>query len=101
MLRVICDSCGKELLTEEAHHVVKIEVFAAAEAAGLTEADLDEDHMEAVGEILREMEENGQSPTTEPRSRQLRFDVCAACRERFLRDPLGREHSTKLLFSKN
>src|ERR1700749_5157708 len=57
MLHVTCDGCGKELRAGEDHHVVKIEVFAPHDPAELTEADLDEDHMEAVGELLRQMEE--------------------------------------------
>ena len=58
MLHVTCDLCGKKIRPGEDHHfVVKIEVFAAHDPAEITEADLDEDHMEAVGQLLRDMEE--------------------------------------------
>src|SRR5689334_12666344 len=57
MLHVTCDLCGKELRPGEDHHyVVKLEVFAAHDPAEITEADLDDDHMEAVSQLLREME---------------------------------------------
>jgi hypothetical protein len=101
MLHVTCDGCGKELRQGEDHHVVKIEVFAAHDPAELTEADLDEDHMEAVSELLRQLEESDEQPEIEPASRCLRYDLCADCRKRFLRDPLGRENAQKFQFSKN
>ncbi len=101
MLHVTCDGCGKELRPGEDHHVVKIEVFAAHDPAELTEADLDEDHMEAVGELLRQMEEANEPIEIEPASCSRRYDLCQDCRKRFLRDPLGRENAQKFQFSKN
>src|SRR5947209_8157413 len=63
MLHFTCDLCGKELQLHEDHrYVVKIEVFAAHDPRELTEADLDDDHMEAVSELLREMEDNVVDP---------------------------------------
>ena len=58
MLHVTCDHCGKQMRAGEDRYVVKIEVFAAHDPAEITEADLEEDHMEAVSELLREMEES-------------------------------------------
>ena len=74
----------------EDRYVVKIEVFAAHDPAEITEADLEEDHMEAVSELLREMEDAGEADGVEPASRRFRYDLCPACRQRFLRDPLSR-----------
>jgi hypothetical protein len=101
MLHVTCDGCGKELRPGEDHHVVKIEVFAAQDPAELTEADLDEDHMEAVSELLRQIEDGDASPEVEPACCNRRYDLCSECRKRFLRDPLGRENAQKFQFSKN
>lgn len=101
MLRVTCDCCGKDVPHGDEHHIVKIEVFVVATPAGITEADLDEDHMEVVGQILRDMEESGQEATIEPRNQQFRYDLCSECRQRFARDPLGRETAPKFHFSKN
>lgn len=101
MLRVICDTCGKELRLGEDHHIVKIEVFAAHDPAELTEADLDEDHMEAFSAMLQQLEETDESPALEPSRRQLRYDLCGNCRKRYLRDPLGRENAPKFHFSEN
>jgi hypothetical protein len=101
MLRVICDGCGKELRPGEDHHVVKIEVFAAVEPAELTEEDLDIDHMEAMSEMLEQLEECPQAYELPPSAKNLRYDLCGDCRKRYLRDPLGREASPKFQFSKN
>lgn len=101
MLRVTCDGCGKELGAGEDHHVVKIEVFASGDPAELTEDDLDEDHMEAVAEVLRELEDEGESVDLDPPTRHFRYDLCAGCKQRYVRDPLNKESAPKFLFSKN
>jgi hypothetical protein len=102
MLRVLCDLCGKEMVPgEDNRFVVKMEVFAAGDPAKLTEADLDDDHMEQLGNLLREMEENADDSPTEPASRHFRYDLCPACQKKFVRDPLGREAAQKFDFSEN
>jgi len=103
MVHVTCDLCGKELRPGDDHrYVVKIEVFAAHDPAEITEADLDEDHMEAVSQLLRDMEENLVEPEdTEPACRNFRYDLCPECRKKFVRDPLGKEGAQKFDFSEN
>ena len=72
-------------------YVVKIEVFAAQDPTELTEADLDEDHMEAVSQMLQDMEENlTEEADLAPPYKNFRYDLCSACHKKFLRDPLGR-----------
>src|SRR3954454_7157990 len=70
MLHVTCDLCGKELRPGEDHYVVKIEVYAAHDPAELTEADLDEDHMEAVSQLLRQLEDQPDGADLEPPSQR-------------------------------
>lgn len=103
MLHVTCDLCGRELCPGQDHrYVVKMEVFAAHDPAKITEADLDDDHMEAVSELLREMDDNIEDPElVEPVYKHFRFDLCPECHKRFLRDPLGKESAQKFDFSKN
>src|SRR5262245_25999274 len=101
MLHITCDSCGKELRPGQDRYVVKIEVFAAHDPAELTEADLEEDHLQAVGELLQELEESDALPELEPASRHLRYDLCPECRTRYLRDPLSKEAAQKFDFSEN
>ena len=99
MLHVTCDHCGTQLRAGEDHYVVKIEVFAAHDPAEITEEDLEEDHMEAVSALLREMEDT--QDAVEPASRHFRYDLCPACRQRYQRDPLNRETAQKFDFSEN
>src|SRR5262245_39763990 len=101
MLHVTCDLCGKELRPGDDHrYVVKIEVFAAHDPAELTEADLEDDHMEAVSQLLRDMEENLTEPDeVEPPQHNFRYDLCHECRRKFVRDPLGKEGAQKFDFS--
>jgi hypothetical protein len=101
MLHVTCDLCGKELRPgDDQRYVVKVELFAAHDPAEITEEDLDEDHMEAVSQLLREMEENGLEEIDDSQQ-NFRYDLCAACRAKFARDPLGREVAQKFDFSEN
>ena len=102
MMHISCDICGKVIRPGHDHHfVLKVELFAAHEVGALTEEDLDEDHLEAVGQMLREMDENGETETAPPSTQEHRYDLCRACRERFLRDPLGKEAAQKFDFSEN
>jgi hypothetical protein len=101
MLHFTCDLCGKELQASTDHYVVKIEVFAAHDPAGLTEADLDEDHMEAVSQMLREMEELDEPEEVDRASQQFRYDLCPNCRKKYLQAPLSKETAQKCDFSEN
>jgi hypothetical protein len=105
MLHITCDLCGKELRAGQDHYVVKIEVFASHDPAQLTEADLEEDHMEAVSQLLREMDDQEATDAVEPARHNLRYDLCPECRQRYLRDPLNKElnkeASQKFDFSEN
>ena len=101
MIHVTCDLCGKSIRSgEDLHYVLKVEMFAAHEPDGLTEEDLDEDHLEAVSKMLCEMEESGTESLPVP-AQNRRFDLCGICRERFLRDPLGKNKAEKFDFSEN
>jgi hypothetical protein len=104
MLHITCDLCGKELRPGEDHrYVVKIEVFAAHDVHEITEADLDDDHMEAVSDLLREMEDGASDAgMVAPQHQHFRYDLCPECRKKFARNPLNREAAAlKLDFSEN
>lgn len=103
MVHVTCDLCGKGMMPGDDHrYVVKIEVFAAHDPAEITEADLDEDHMEAVSQMLREMEDDlSEGDGFEPACQNFRYDLCPECRAKFVRDPLSREAAQKFDFSEN
>lgn len=107
MLHFTCDGCSKVLQSSEDRYVVKIEVFAAHDPHELTEADLEPDHLEAISDLLQENLE--EQVLLEPSTRQIRYDLCATCRTRYLRDPLspqvklggGKQADLKFDFSEN
>jgi hypothetical protein len=99
MLHFTCDQCGKELRHGEDHYVVKIEVFAAHDPAEITEDDLEEDHMEAVSQILEGLEDCDSE--IEPATKHFRYDLCDKCRNKYTRDPLNKEAAQKFDFSEN
>lgn len=103
MLRYTCDVCGKDLRPgDENRYVVEMETYAAHDPAELTEADLDQDHMDAIGQILHDMDEAGFEPDEPtPAFKKLRYDLCPTCHKKFLRDPLNKEASQKFHFSEN
>ena len=99
MLHFSCDICSKDLLPGGAgRYVVKMEAYPAADPAGLTDDDLSPDHVEEMARLLSEQEEAGEEVV--PAGKKLRFDLCRACYEKFLADPLGREKA-EFDFSQN
>lgn len=100
MLHFTCDLCGKELHGDDHRFVVKIEAYAAHDPAEITEADLDEDHMEAVSQLLQEMEDSVDEIELVEPQKNFRYDLCPNCHKKFLQDPLGRE-AQKFHFSEN
>jgi hypothetical protein len=103
MLHITCDYCHREIRAESNHrYVVKIEVYAAHDPTVLTEADLEEDHMEAVSQLLQEAEDNLIDPDDiNPAHKSFRYDLCPECHKKFLNDPLGKEAAQKFHFSEN
>ncbi|MBX6311427.1 MAG: hypothetical protein IRY99_00660 [Isosphaeraceae bacterium] len=102
MVHFTCDLCGKDLTaTGDSRYVVKITAYAGFDPNEITEEDLDEDHMEAISEILQREEH----PSSEDLDAQLfkgfRFDLCPACHRRFIKDPLNRDLLRSLDFSEN
>ena len=85
MLHITCDICGKEITLGDDHrYVVKMEVFAAHDPAEITEADLDEDHMEAVSQLIRDEDSSLDEPA--PRYKNFRYDLCPECHKKFVAD---------------
>jgi hypothetical protein len=102
MQHFTCDLCGKEIRPGDApRYVLKIEVYAARDPAELTEEDLDDDHLEAVGQLIRDMEEGLESPELDDPRKKFRFDLCPSCRKKYVRDPLSKEIAQKFDFSEN
>src|SRR5262245_51338092 len=90
MQRVTCDLCGKELRAGEDHRYMrKTQANTAHDPAEITEADLDEDHMEALSQTLRELEANEASADLPEPYKNFRFDLCGDCHKKFVQNPLS------------
>lgn len=102
MIHVTCDLCGKQIRSGEDHFIVKIEAFPAHDPSTLTEADLDEDHMELLSQYLTEHPDD-QDVAIEPCTKHFRYDLCPDCKSRYLLNPLNKEIEAKkkVQFSEN
>ncbi len=102
MIHVTCDHCGKALRPkEDQRYVVKIEAYAAHDPHQLTEADLDEDAIEAIGQMLRDLEDGDDGPELVEPYKHFSFDLCSDCHKKFMRNPLAKESLQKFDFSEN
>ena len=101
MIRYSCDLCKRELDPQhDLRYVVKVEVFAAMDTLGDED---DGDHLEEIQDILERLDEIDDEQIGEEICQQLRFDLCAECRRKFVKNPLGRENFPAKVggFSKN
>lgn len=101
MLHFTCDLCGKKMRAgDDRRYVVKMEVYPAHDPEEITDDDLDQDHMDAISEMLEDADDASLEEPA-PTYKKLQYDLCPDCQKRFLHDPLGKEASQKYHFSKN
>lgn len=89
MIHFTCDGCGRPINEDnETRYVVRLEVYAATDdrAAGAID---DEDHLDEIEDLLERVDELDDDHDSDL-YRQARYDLCAECRERLIRNPLGR-----------
>jgi hypothetical protein len=100
MIHYDCDFCKRALETEDLRYVVRVEVYAALDNSE-ADSDDDRDHLQEIEDILEQLDASGELPPGDDVYQQLRFDLCAECRQKFLSDPLGRRTAQHLDFSQN
>ena len=102
MIHYSCDMCKCELdPNHDQSYVVRMEVYPAAIASSAANDD-DRDHLEDIHEVLERFEEfepDGMLPENDA-YQSRRFDLCSACCQRFLQEPLGRRAKPQFDFSK-
>ena len=99
MIHFSCDGCGRVIdNVDETRYVVRMEVYAAIDDAPASLAD-EADHLDEIEDLLEKMEDYDEIED-ESLYRQVRYDLCEECRERFLSNPLGRGVK-RLGYSKN
>jgi hypothetical protein len=102
MVHFTCDLCGKDLTASgDPRYVVKIEAYPGFDPNEITDGDLDDDPMEAVSEILQRDEALSSDEIDTSLHRGFRFDLCPACHNKFVKDPLGKESLRTFDFSEN
>lgn len=108
MLHYSCDICKRPInLHSDVRHVVKIEVFPAVEDVSAEQGGCcdgaDGDHLEEMQELLETIDERSTDPDGlyDDGTRSMRFDLCEACRQRFVKNPLGIKSGKQLDFSNN
>ena len=98
MIRYSCDMCGKDVTAAaDGRYVLKMETHAVPPSEDLTDADLDADHLEAIGELLSSDED---LPEPAPAGQSFDYDLCPACHGKFLANPLNVQ-MPKFDFSEN
>jgi hypothetical protein len=79
-----------------------MEAFAATDPAQLTDDDMDADHVEEMAQLLNAIEDGLEDPPEIlPACKNHRFDMCAMCYRKFVKDPLGRDSANRFDFSEN
>ena len=112
MLHYSCDICKRPIDTHaDVHHVVKIEVFPAVDDVadhGCCQGNgphvashEDADHLEEMQDMLERLDEEDLPAGLADGARSMRFDLCDACRQRFVKNPLGVKSGKTLDFSNN
>lgn len=100
MIHFTCDGCQRPInLEDELRYVVRVEVYAAFDGEESDAAD--RDHLQEIDDILEALDELEDADSDEEVFQQVRYDLCAECRKRFLRNPLGRMSNRGVGFSNN
>jgi len=100
MQHYTCDRCGGSISAER--YEARVEIRPAFDPEELCEEHLEEDYLSAVSEMLSSLQNTSEfngDENTQPQ--QFTYDLCRQCYGRFLKDPLGREATRRLNFSKN
>lgn len=102
MIHFTCDLCGKNMHGDSSERfVVRIEIRPAQNAWSLTEEELEADHLEKISQLLQTAEESGEELDAAPQPVTMRYDLCAPCRDRYLKNPFNVQVAPKFDFSEN
>lgn len=100
MIHYCCDLCKRPLdPQEDLRYVVKMEVFAAFDPLAIE--DEDRDNLQELQDILEMESDEDSDRIGEDVYQHLRFDLCADCRKKFIKNPLGKRPAEEFDFSKN
>ena len=107
MLHYSCDFCQRPIDPAVCiRHVVKINVFPAVDSQNDENChpeseSLGDDHLDDMHDLLERLEEQDLAAFLADGTRSLRFELCDACRQRILQNPLGIQSNKSFTFSDN
>lgn len=103
MIHYSCDLCKRPLdPQDDQRYVVKLEVYPALDPLPLDQEDEDCDHLEDLQDLLEQADDVVSQRLGDDVYQQLQFDLCPECRQKFLKNPLGRKAAAEQLdFSQN
>lgn len=102
MIHYSCDRCKRTIDSEmDLRYVVKIEIQAAMDPPGVDETEEDRDHLHELQEILGQLEDESAHDLSEAVTQRRTFDLCSECFRKYSKNPIGRELSAQIGFSKN
>jgi len=89
MDHLVCDICGKALLTDESvRYQARIQVFAAYDPIEITPDDLARDIQGEIRALLDRLEGMDPQEVEDSVYKDMHFDLCMACQREYLRRPL-------------
>jgi len=102
MIHYSCDMCKRPMDPEnDLRYVVKLEVYAAFDPLSVDDAEDDRDCLQDLHDILERVDDAADETIGDDVYQQLRFDVCPECRQKLLKNPLGKKAAEKHDFSRN
>jgi len=84
-----CDMCGARIEPVELRYVLKMNLFAAYDTMKIEPSDLERDYEEEIHKLIEKMEGMNPKELEEDVFKQLVFDLCRNCQQKFLKNPLG------------
>lgn len=102
MIHYSCDRCKRPIDPhEEIRYVVNIEVQAAMDDVALGEDEADRDYLMEAHEALERAEDLVNGMVDEDIYAQRRFDLCATCYRKFVKNPVGSDLGIELNYFSN
>lgn len=101
MIHYTCDRCKREIRTnEQSRYVLHMEVRAVRDDSFAHFAD-EVDHLNELNEMLETGDSGDVSERCDDVEQPGAFDLCPACCQQILQNPLGRETGFAIGFSNN
>ena len=101
MIHYTCDCCKRPIDSQSnLRYIVRLEVYPSLDPTE-EEPSEDRDHLLELQDILEHLEDTEDSQVCEELYHLAQYDLCDDCRQRYIKNPLGRPEAHHLDFSPN